>query len=339
VIVYHVIYMFNSVGVVRHITETGIPAFDTFCYFVYPWLMTLMFLLAGISVRYALQKYTAKQYLKERFNKLIIPFFGGMFLLGWINGLVLSQFVDMFGENPVPSFIKYIVFSFAGMGPLWFIFQLFIVTIVLLLIRKVDKNDKIWALAGKANIFILLALVIPFWGSSFLFNMPIVTVFRNGIYLFVFLAGYYFFSHDKTIETLAKFGIPLLVIGTILGTINVYYFYGDNFSENIYLQHPLTNAYAWAMMLAILGFTQKYFNKTNKFMDYVKSRSFFWYLCHYPIMVFIAYIIISFIKVNMIINYTLLLVFAFGVTILFCEIVRLIPVLRYLLFGIKKRNK
>jgi hypothetical protein len=24
-------------------------------------------------------------------------------------------------------------------------------------------------------------------------------------------------------------------------------------------------------------------NKTNKFMDYVKSRSFFWYLSHYPI--------------------------------------------------------
>jgi len=335
VIIYHVIYMFNSVGVVKHIVKTGIPYFDTFCYFVNPWVMPLMFLLAGISARYALQKRTEKQFLKERTQKLLIPFFGGMFLLGWINGLILYQYVDMFGGNNVPVFIKYIVFSFAGMGPLWFILQLFIVSIVLLIIRKIDKKDKIGILADKLNIFLLVALVLPFWGSSFLLNTPLITVFRNGIYLFTFLLGYYFFSHDKIIDILAKFRIPLLIIGIILGIINVYYFYGVNYSENYCLQHPLTNIYSWIMMLAILGLSQKYFNKTNKLMDYIKRHSFFWYLCHYPIMVFIAYILISIFKLPMIYNYILLLVLAFGVTIIFCEIIRLIPVLRYLLFGIK----
>jgi peptidoglycan/LPS O-acetylase OafA/YrhL len=55
VIVYHVFYLFNSGGVPRPIGEAGIPAFDGLCYFVYPWLMTTMFLLAGIRARYALQ--------------------------------------------------------------------------------------------------------------------------------------------------------------------------------------------------------------------------------------------------------------------------------------------
>jgi peptidoglycan/LPS O-acetylase OafA/YrhL len=150
------------------------------------------------------------------------------------------------------------------------------------------------------------------------------------------LTGYYFFSHDKIIEILTKFSIPLIIIGIILGIFNVYYFYGDNFSEQNYLQHPLTNIYAWVMIVAILGFSQKYFNKTNKIMDYVKSRSYFWYLCHYPIMVVIAYVLVSILKLNMIINYILLLFFSFGITIIFCEIIRLIPVLRYFLFGIKK---
>jgi glucans biosynthesis protein C len=36
VIVYHVAYLFNSAGVVSNIEKTGIPAFDTLCYFVYP---------------------------------------------------------------------------------------------------------------------------------------------------------------------------------------------------------------------------------------------------------------------------------------------------------------
>jgi len=333
VIVYHVAYLFNSVGVVSNIGETGIPAFDTLCYFVYPWLMTIMFLVAGISARYALQKRTKKQFLKERALKLLIPWFGGIFLLGWITGWVTNQYNDIFMGNYVPALIKYFIFCFIGMGPLWFNFELFIVSMVLLIFYKIDKNDRLLALAGRANIFVLLVLFLPFWGSSFLLNTPLITVFRNGIYLFVFLTGYYFFSQEKIIETLAKFRFPLLVAGIILGMIEVYYFYGKNFGDDNFLQHPLTNIYSWIMMMAILGCSQKYFNKTNKLMDYVKSRSFFWYLCHYPIMVFTAYILLSVFKLSMIYNYILLLILAFGTTIIFCEIMRLIPVLNYLLFG------
>jgi len=336
VIVYHVAYLFNSAGVVTNISETGIPVFDTFCYFVYPWVMTVMFLVAGISARYALQKRVVKQFLKERVQKLLIPFIGGIFLLGWITGWVTNRYNDIFAGSYVPAFIKYFIFCFIGIGPLWFNFELLIVSIVLLIFHKIDKNDALTALAGKANIFVLLALFLPFWGSSFLLNTPLVTVFRNGIYLFVFLTGYYFFSQERVIEILVKFRFPLLIAGITLGIMEVYYFYGKNFADDNFLQHPLTNIYSWIMMMAILGCSQKYFNKTNKLMDYIKSRSFFWYLCHYPIMVFIAYILTSVFNLPMIYNYILLLVSAFLVTVIFSEVIRLIPVLKYLLFGLKK---
>jgi len=336
VIVYHVAYLFNSAGVVSNIGETGIPAFDTLCYFVYPWLMTIMFLVAGISARYALQKRAVKQFLKERVQKLLIPFIGGIFLLGWITGWVTDYYFDIFAGSYVPGFIKYFVYCLTGMGPLWFNFELLIVSIVLLIIYRIDKNDGLIALAGRSNIFILLALFLPFWGWSFLLNTPLITVFRNGIYLFVFLTGYYFFSQERIIDILAKYRIPLLITGIILGIIEVYYFYGKNFADDNFLQHPLTNFYSWIMMMAILGCSQKYFSKTSKLMDYMKSRSFFWYLSHYPIMVFIAYILTTVFSLPMIYNYILLLVSAFGVTVIFSEIIRLMPVLKYLLFGIKK---
>jgi len=337
VILYHVVYLFNSAGVVSNVGKTGIPAFDTLCYFVYPWLMTIMFLVAGISARYALQKRAVKQFLRERAQKLFIPFIGGIFLLGWITGWVTNQYNDIFAGGYVPVFLRYFIFCLIGMGPLWFNIELLIVSLILLIFYKIDKNNRLTALTSKANIFLLLGLFLPFWGSSFLLNMPLITVFRNGIYLFVFLSGYYFFSQEKIIEILAKFCRPLLISGIILGIMEVYYFYGKNFSDNNFLQHLLTNIYSWVMMMAILGCSQKYFNKTNKLLDYIKSRSFFWYLCHYPIMVFIAYILTSVFKLSMIYNYFLLLVLAFGVTIIFCEIIRFIPVLRYFLFGIKNK--
>jgi hypothetical protein len=331
-------YLFNSVGVAKNIGVNGIPTFDGFCYFVYPWLMTIMFLLAGISARYALQMRTEKQFIKERVQKLLIPLAGGMFLLAWINGWVTYQYVDFFDGNYVPVIIKYFIFCL-NIGPLWFLLELFIVSMVLLLIRKIDKKDRLWGFAGKINIFGLLLLVIPFWGSSFLLNTPLVTTFRNGIYLFVFLAGYYFFSQDKTIGLLVKIRFPLLVIGIVLGIIEVFYFYGENFADENCLQHPLTNLYAWIMMLAIFGCSQKHFNMTSKFLNYLKERSFYWYLCHFPIMPLTAYILTSFFKFSMIYNYILLLIIATAITIIFSEIVRLVPVLRFLLFGIKKKSK
>jgi hypothetical protein len=299
--------------------------------------MTIIFLIAGMSTRYALQTRTDKQFVKERIRKLLIPHFGGMFLLAWINGWVSDQYVNIFAGNQVPGIMKYLVYCL-NIGPLWFLLELFLISLVLLLIRKIDKNDRLWQVAGKANIFVLLLFVIPFWGSSFLLNTPLLTTFRNGIYLFVFLTGYYIFSQEKIIEILARFRFPLLVVATILGIIEVYYFYGQNFSSDNCLEHPLTNLYAWIMMMAILGLSQKYFNNTNKLLEYIKGRSFFWYLIHFPIMPLTAYILISKFDLPMICNYILLFIFAFGITIIFCEIIRLIPILRYILFGIKTKK-
>jgi glucans biosynthesis protein C len=234
VIVYNITYLFNSAGVVSNIGKTGIPAFDTLCYFVYPWLMTIMFLVAGISARYALQKRSVKQFLKERTQKLLKPFIRGIFLLGWITGWVTNQYNDIFMGNYVPVFLKYFIFCFIGMGTLWFNLELLIVSIILSIFYKIYKNDRLSSLAGKANIILLLALFLPFWGSSFLLNIPLITVFRNGIYLFVFLSRYYFFSQERIIVVLAKYRIQLLIAGIIFGIIEVYCFYGKNFGITIF---------------------------------------------------------------------------------------------------------
>jgi len=339
VIVYHVAYIFNSAGVLSHVYQKGIPQFDVICYFIYPWIMPLMFLLAGISVRFSLQKRTLGQFIKERAQKLIIPFFGSMFLLGWICGWVNNQYIDMFMENPVPAIIKYIVYCFAGMGPLWFLLELFLVSVVLVILKKIDKNDSIWNFAGKSNLIVIIVIALPFWGSSFLLNTPVVTVFRNGIYLFTFLIGYYIFSHEEIINTLEKYRFLFLSIAVLLGITVTYIFYGESFGDDKFLQHPITNLYSWIMILAIIGCFKKYFNSTNKLTEYIKSRNFFWFLCHYPIMVILAYAVTTFLHLPFVFNYILLLFATLILTIVFSEIVILIPVLRTLLFGVKKKKE
>ena len=64
VLLYHVVYFYNNKGVFGGIGGFGDfatnPQYqDVLMYILYPWFMPLLFLLAGISSRYSLEKVTA----------------------------------------------------------------------------------------------------------------------------------------------------------------------------------------------------------------------------------------------------------------------------------------
>ena len=334
VVVYHVAYVFNSAGVPSNIPVPGIPAVDVICYFVYPWFMCLLFLVAGISARYSLQTRGGKQFAKERVRKLLVPFFGGVFLLAWVIGWVTSRYVDMFGGNAVPGFVRYLVYCLS-IGPLWFLLELFAASMILLLIRRIDRKDRLWKSAGRSGLPLLILLVLPVWGASFLWNVPVVTVFRNGIYWFLFLLGYFVFSHEEVLAKLKRAAVPLSIAAAILGILEVRYFWGENYTLDSCLQHPLTNLYLWTAILAILGGAQRWLNFETPFTKHLKKRSFAIYVSHYPILSVTAYFLLTRFTLPMPAVYPILLAATFLFTILFCEAAGRIPVLRYLLFGLK----
>ena len=51
VMVYHVVYIFNSQGVLSNFGVQGIKLLDGFLYIVYPWFMMILFVVAGISAK------------------------------------------------------------------------------------------------------------------------------------------------------------------------------------------------------------------------------------------------------------------------------------------------
>lgn len=340
VVIYHVIYIFNSVGVVSNISLVGIPLMDTLLYFVYPWFMPCLFLVSGISARYALQKKSGKQFAKERAKKLLIPSFAGILALGWISGYITSLCVDIFGNNgdKIPGVIKYIIYSITGMGPLWFTHELFLALIILLFIRVIDKKDRIGKLACRANIIIILLLFFPVWGSSKIFNTPVITVYRNGIYVFLFLLGYYLFSHDRIQEILERWHLPLLVSALICGAVYTFYYYGENYASNVCLESPFTNIYSWLMTLSVLGCGKAWFNVDTKFTRYMAPRSFGIYVLHYPILVLFAYLLKRYTNFPAIGNYGLLLLIELTAVLLLYEIINRIPVVRFLLIGKSKND-
>ncbi|MDL2301488.1 acyltransferase [Lachnospiraceae bacterium OttesenSCG-928-D06] len=335
VVIYHIIYSFNNVQVISNLNVQGIPQMDAFLYFVYPWFMACLFLIGGIGARYSLEKRGGKQFIKERAKRLLLPAIAGIFITGWILGYVTTMYNGMFvGEMAnLPGIIRYLIRCMIGIGPLWFAHELFLASVVLLIVRTVDKKDKLWELGGKLNIVGILLLVLPVWGSSFLFNTPLIEVYRNGIYVFLFLLGYYIFSHESVINCLVTYKLPLLLAGILLGILYTVYYYGQNYTTASCLQSPFTNIYLWIMILAILGCGKAWLDKTNKFTQYMSSRSFAIYVLHMPLIVYSAYLLDTYTELSMIWIYIILFLLCVTVLPLIIEIIKKIPGLRFLLLG------
>ena len=88
VLLYHVVYFYNNKGVFGGIGGFGDgPQYqDVVMYILYPWFMPLLFLLAGISACYALEKYPAREWFRARTRKLLVPSTIGLFVFHWMTG-------------------------------------------------------------------------------------------------------------------------------------------------------------------------------------------------------------------------------------------------------------
>ena len=81
----------------------------------------------------------------------------------------------------------------------------------------------------------------------------------------------------------------LLAAAIGFGAIYVIRFWGINFAKTDNLKGFLVNAYTWSTCLALCGCGRKWFNKETSFTQYMRDRSFGFYLIHNPLIVWIAY--------------------------------------------------
>ncbi len=349
VLFYHVIYFYNNKGVVGGIGGFGGNQYqDIIMYVLYPWFMMLLFLIAGISSRYSLEKTSSKQFFKSKTTKLLVPSTLGLFVFHWISGYFNTLVTEYTIGSPLfpeemPVFIKYFIFSFSGIGPLWFIQDLWLFSIILLLIRKFDKKDKLWQACEKIGIIpiILLGLLL-YVGSFTLISNPraesfdgLLNLYKPLNYLIPFLMGYFVFSHDKVQEILGKYSIYLTSIALISGTILTITTFGQDNTSPQYLQSPMNIIYTWFMILGLLGLFQRYCNKTNPFATYMTKSSFGIYIVHYMVIACFGFMMKVHTSLPAFAIYAILTLAVFTLSPLIYELLRRIPIVRWCVFGRK----
>lgn len=340
VVVYHVIYMFNSIlteGVIGPVT--AFHGQDVVEYLLYPWFMVILFIISGMSAKFYLDSHSGKEFMKARTRKLLVPSTIGLFVFQWLQGYVSMSISNAFSNMPatMPKPVLYLIMVLSGTGVLWTIQMMWLFSVLLLLIRKLEKGRLI-KVAEKSNMVVLLLLGILVFGAAQILNAPIISVYRFGIYGICFLFGYYVFSSDRVIERLEKYWILLVAASLVLGVTYTVLYYGENYAVAPGVNCPLAIAYAWIACLAILAAAKHLLNRTGAFAKFMTKKSFGLYVFHYLAMSATAYTLVTYTNMPGAMVYLITLIASFAGGLLLYEIVSRIPVVRWCVLGMKKEK-
>ena len=347
VVFYHVLYMYNAEGILGglgKITNLTSQPYDIFMYFVYPWFMPVLFIVAGISSRLFLERHTDKEFVKSRTRKLLVPSTIGLFAFQFIQGYVSmslgTAFADLAAAG-VPKPVIFLIMVASGSGVLWFVHLLWIYSMILVLLKKIEQG-RLLKTGAKTPMWMIALFYFPIWGAAQILNTPIIAVYRVGFYFVFFMLGYYVFSNDEVMEKLKNHAILLIVSGVAVCIIfSILYFVvygGMNYADKPVNRGPLYAACAYLGSLAMLGGMARFGDFGNSFTKWMSRKSFGLYVFHYlgisSVALFIAKPGILPAAVCYLLSLAAGFVFGYGLY----EIISRIPFFRWAVLGIRKEK-
>jgi len=338
---YHAAQAFNTWGELNYFVFYPNKTISSFIVFCSPFYMPVMFLLAGISTRYALKKRTYGQFIRERVKRLLIPFvFGTLFfcpILAYIGDKTNCGYDGKFFTHYKIFFTKWTDLSGFdggfGVGQFWFLYFLFVISVVgigiIVLSKLIFKNYK----ADRMPFGTICLFVIPL---PFLYDMLVVGGKSFAEYLYVFLVGYYVLSADNALEKIEKYRYVSLFVGLVADITDIYMFIwsGKDFGAINTIAKAFTE---WFMILALMGIGKHVINHAGKVSDYLSQRAFLFFSIHFVWIVLFQYWFSGLIVTNTSMSYFVPIVFAYLATFICTEIAFRMPVLCFLM-GVKSKS-
>ncbi|MGW3293576.1 acyltransferase family protein [Streptomyces xiamenensis] len=256
------------------------------------WFMLLLFLLAGMSSRYALLKRPARHYLKERHRRLLIPFVFGCLVVVPPQAYYAMKFHEGY-RGGYPEFLRSYFTDFSewtvltGISPahLWFILFLFVISLALLPLmlgvlrrgqRPVRPGRPFLVLLVPAVVMALLSLLPEAGGEN-------IFVYAGYVFLGFLLAG-----NDATLAAIqrARAGyLALAVPGAVAVVVQRSLTDGPQDAVFTAWQQPV----CVAALLALLGYGQRYLDRPSSFMRWFSPAAFPVYILHQTFLIVIAY--------------------------------------------------
>jgi peptidoglycan/LPS O-acetylase OafA/YrhL len=349
VFLYHIGMFFNSWDwhVKNPIQYDGILRYTMI--FLSRWRMPLLFLISGAGTYYAMGKRTPSRYLGERFKRLMIPFFAGIFIL-----VPVQVYLEKSAQYS--SLLSFYPHMFDGIYPtgnfswhhLWFILYLFVISLFFapfmnmfrsngylrFSIRLERMAEKPFALNIIAVILIISQLLLRPWfpeDTHALFNDWAAFAY----FVIFFLAGFILLSNRNIIESVRKQKNLYLGEGIIatVGMFSSSHLFADESVADL-VWGISSIILAWSCGLAAIGYAKQYLNRDTRFRKLANEAIYPFYLLHQPVILIMGSFLIK-IEMPDLIRFIFLITSSFGITCsLYWFVVRPFHITR-VVFGMK----
>jgi peptidoglycan/LPS O-acetylase OafA/YrhL len=317
--------------------------------FLHLWRMPLLFLISGAGTFFALGKRTPGQYLKERFNRLIIPLIAGIFILVPVQ--LYFERIDQYA-----SLFNYYPHMFDGVYPagnfswhhLWFIAYLFLISLMIAPFLKYFKSRKFRAFKlGLEKIvkkpagmnFIIIPLLLSQLLLKPYFPEETHDVVNDWAFialnLFFFLTGFLLFINPRIIHYLKKQRRIYLLEASILTIL--LFLIRSQWPVNFIIHETLSNAVAWTCALAAIAYGARYLNSNTPFRKLANEAIYPFYLLHQPVIIIYGYYITQW-DISVLTKALLITIFSFTTSVgLYWFFIRPFNSMR-VIFGMRKKK-
>jgi len=320
-----------------------------------PWHMSFFFLLAGASTWYAMRRRQGGQYVRERFQRLFIPFVFGLLVLiapqSYIGLLNHSDYVGSYFEW-YPNFFYLQPADNDGYfmgghtwGHLWFIFHLFVYSLLatpLFLFFKRERGTRF--IKGLARVCT--------WPGGILLFPALLLLMRMGphiaggwplFYMTFFIYGYIIMSDVRFWEMIDKYRFASILLGPLVLIVFLILDYTGGWPDQpnqvpVAIISGYWRSFApWFIILMFLAWGKRLLNFSNGFLTYFAEGAYALYILHQTVIVIIGYFVIQ-TDLAVGFKYVIILVAAFVSSVLVYDLlIRRNNVSRFL-FGMKSKR-
>lgn len=304
----HTFMIWNDFGSGFYIWQRESRVLSTLIVMINPWFMPLLFVLAGMSARYALEKRTYREFILNRTRKLLMPFVcGTVFLNPFMTFFARKHFYNY--EGSMIDNWKYFFTHITDLsgydgaftpGHLWFILFLYIITVSSLILFSMipcvqtaqmrdgqvihNKCKRVSAVIEKIPVWGIFLLFIPVWFMYYVGNFGGYSIGKN---MALYLIGYYILADDSAMNKLEK-NIKWMSVLCAAGNVALavlyyrYAYYGDLWINYI----------GWNTILVLLVAGKRFLNRRTGFTGYFNRASYPIYILHQPILVAVSYYVV-----------------------------------------------
>lgn len=299
IIPFHSAVSFSHIGKAYIYTPYAIesPLYIFISDFLNLWFMRMLFFISGISTYISFKRRNSREYIKERFRRLLLPVLFMLLTVGPLSGYILAMnhfnFTGSFLSFYPYFFINYKKYLF--WGHMWFCVYLFTFSLIaapffnrLIKSRKVLERFNTILSKGN-NVFLPMLLIIAFemiFRPFYPGYQSLIGDWANfTVHLSFFILGFLIGDNLLTHRVIEK-KIYYFLTGAIVSAL-VYIIVKRVLSYSSYKVQLILSmlwaiaAYTWVMFFIALS--KKILSYKNRLLHYLSNSSFSLYMFHYYI--------------------------------------------------------